>query len=201
MNSEHDRVVGPDGVLGVLLGDRPADPTEKVQVALDSGVRIAVPSGLLEPLPGGGFRLPLSSADLRRAMAEQPLVIPVIEEQVRIGRRVVETGKVRIHKRVTERVEEVSAPVLREEVQVERIAIDRYVDGPIESRMEGDTLVVPVLEEVLVLEKRLVLREEIRITKSFVTTDSPPEQVTLRREEVEVERVPAGSLPPGSRPS
>jgi len=134
-------------------------------------------------------------------MAEQPLVFPVLQEEVKIGRRTVEIGKVRVSKRVTERVEEVSAPVLREEVAVERVAVNRYVDGPVQSWMEGDTLVVPVLEEVLVLEKKLVLREEIRITKRFVTTDSPPEEVTLRREDVSVERIPADPSDPGPRRS
>jgi len=68
--------------------------------------------------------------------------------------------------------------------------VDRVVAGPVPVRHEGDTMIVPVLEEVLVVEKRLVLKEELRVTRRRVETREP-QTVTLRREDVVVERFTA----------
>jgi stress response protein YsnF len=60
---------------------------------------------------------------------------------------------------------------------------------------EGDTLVVPIVEEVAVVVKRLVLREEVRLR--FAPTERPFEQaVDVRRQRAAVERVPPGTDPP-----
>ena len=79
--------------------------------------------------------------------------------------------------------------MLGEDVVVERVPINRPVEGaPPEPREENGMLVIPVLEEIAVVEKRLVLREEVRVTcRSTTTTDS--RVVTLRREVADVERV------------
>src|SRR5665811_418575 len=71
------------------------------------------------------------------------------------------------------------------EVDMERVAMDQMVEQVPEARYEGDVLIVPVIEEVIVVEKRLKLVEEVRITTRRVTG----EQVVhdeLRREVVEV---------------
>ena len=74
---------------------------------------------------------------------------------------------------------------------MERVAIDQWVDEAPPIRNEGETLVVPVVEEVLVVEKRLRLREEIRLTWHH-EEQHEPQHFVARREEVRVERVPAG---------
>lgn len=74
------------------------------------------------------------------------------------------------------------------DVDIERVPMDRVVTEPVESRYEGDTLIIPVLEEVLVVEKRLVLREEIRITRR-VQEHTERKTVPVRSEHIEVERV------------
>ena len=76
----------------------------------------------------------------------------------------VETGRVRIRKMVHERGEIVDPPLMRDEVGTKRVPIDRVVEGPLSARTEEDTLIIPVLEEVLIVEKRLLLKEEVRIT-------------------------------------
>ena len=98
------------------------------------------------------------------------------------------TGGVRLVKRVTEREETVDEALLRESVQVERIPINRLVSEAPGSRQEGDTLVVPILEEVLVVEKRLMLMEEVRITRTR-TEVHQPQTVTLRSEEAVIEGI------------
>jgi uncharacterized protein (TIGR02271 family) len=119
-------------------------------------------------------------------------VVPVIAEELQVGRRSVETGRVRVTKLVREQQQVVDEPSVTEEVVVERVPVNRYVDGPVEPRQEGDTLVVPVLEVVVVVERRLMLKEEVRITKRRSESRSP-QTVTLRSEDVKLERNPAQS--------
>jgi uncharacterized protein (TIGR02271 family) len=120
---------------------------------------------------------------------EHQQVIPVIEEVLDVQKRQVETGGVRIHKKVSEREERIDEPVWQEEVDVRRVAINRVVDGPApESRTEGDVMIVPVLEEVVVVRKQLVLKEELHITRRRIAARDS-RTVTLRREEATVERI------------
>jgi uncharacterized protein (TIGR02271 family) len=121
-------------------------------------------------------------------------VIPLAEERLAVGKRRVETGRVRV--RVATEAEEVLVrETLRSEaVEIERVAVGRELaegEAPPAAREEegGAVLVVPVLEEVLVVEKRLVVTEELRIRR--VAAEERVEQaVTLRRQHAEVERLP-----------
>ena len=152
--------------------------------------------------------LPTSSLpvdQLTPAEAGAPLVVPVIEETAYITREVVETGRVRLTKTVTERPETLPLSLRRDEVQVERVPVNQFLpDGAPApgSRYEGEILVVPVLREVMV--KRLLLVEELRVTNRRAVTEEP-QTVLLRHEEVHVERLPprpaavaAAGPPPGS---
>jgi uncharacterized protein (TIGR02271 family) len=114
--------------------------------------------------------------------------VPVIEEALAVHTSPVETGRVRLRKMVHEREEIVDPPLMRDEVIIERVPINRVVEAPLSARAEEDTLIIPVLEEVLVVEKRLLLKEEVRITTRRVETHLP-QRVTLRREEAAVERI------------
>jgi uncharacterized protein (TIGR02271 family) len=86
----------------------------------------------------------------------------------------------------------VDEPTVREEVTVERVPVNQFVEHAPEPRQEGDTVVYPVLEEVVVVQRRLLLKEEVRVTKR-VTESRDPQTVTLRSEEVKIERVPGES--------
>jgi len=137
--------------------------------------------------------VPLRRAELVPAPREdhaetRHVVVPVLMEELEVQKRVIETGKVRITTQVHEREALVDEPLWREEVEVTHVPIQRVVDAPLPIREEHGTLIVPILEEVLVVEKRLMLKEEIHIRTHRVETRQP-QQVTLRREEVGVERV------------
>jgi uncharacterized protein (TIGR02271 family) len=125
--------------------------------------------------------------------AEATQVIPVLQEQVTVGKRVVETGKVRISKTVTEDQTSVSIPLMHEEYDVERVPVNQVVETPPPAlRYEGETAIIPVLREVLVVQKHYEITEEIRITKrKSETTDT--QQVNLRKEEVHIERSRPGT--------
>ncbi|BDI30562.1 hypothetical protein CCAX7_26130 [Capsulimonas corticalis] len=119
---------------------------------------------------------------------ENRIVVPIIEETLDVRKRIVETGKVRITKTVTEREEVVDIPFLRTEVDVRHVPIDRFVDAAPPIRHEGDVMIIPVMEEVLVVEKRLKLKEEIHVTHRQ-TEYHDTQTVVLRRESVSEDRV------------
>ena len=115
--------------------------------------------------------------------------IPVAREDIELSKKTVETGTVRIRKIVHEHEELIEQALLREEVDVKRVSINRVIDEPVALRYEGELLIVPVLEEVLVLQKQWVLKEELHISRHVV--ESPGSQrVVLRSEEAIVEREP-----------
>jgi uncharacterized protein (TIGR02271 family) len=115
-------------------------------------------------------------------------VIPVIQEEIVVDKYVVERGKVRVSKRVSEHEEIVDEPLFHEEVSVERVPINRVIETAPGVRNEGDTLVIPIVEERVFVEKRLVLVEELHVKKQLVETHQP-QTVTLRKEQVEINRV------------
>jgi len=154
-----------------------------------------VPTALLVPQPDGSYALPLRLAELEHADSEPrvhqdaPTVVPVVVEELEVQKRVVETGKVRLTKVVHERETLVDEPLVRENVAISRVPMQRVVEGPIPMREEQGTTIISIVEEVLVVEKRWMLREEIHIRKQRCKTHQP-QQITLHSEEVQVERLP-----------
>jgi len=115
------------------------------------------------------------------------VTLPVVEEELEVGKRRIETARVSVRTVPREREELVEQPLESMEVEIERIAIDREIDTAPEIRNEGDTLVIPVVEERLVIEKRLFLREEIHVHRRR-TISQFRQNVTLRSQEVVVDR-------------
>ncbi len=188
-------VRGRDGLIGTVDAEGPGGGGAMVAVRLEDGRTLEVPRDLLLLQDDGSYAVALSAEEIGRldaARSAEDVVVPVVAEEVEVGRRRVETGRVRVRKTVRQTEKVVDEPVVREEVEVERVAINRAIDAPVGPRQEGDTLIVPLLEEVLVVEKRLMLREEVRITRRRVEQRSS-QTVILRSEEATVERVDAES--------
>jgi uncharacterized protein (TIGR02271 family) len=188
-------VTGKDGVRGTIdTTTWPLDGSKaEVLVQLESGQRVLVPMEALIQQGEGHYALTMDVANLAQQHAESALqqqahVLPVIVEELDVQKRSHETGRVRITKRVHEQEALVDEPLLRDEVVIEHVPINRFVEGPVSMRSEGDTLIIPLLEEVLVVEKRLLLKEELHLTKRQVETHQP-QRVTLRREEAVIERM------------
>jgi uncharacterized protein (TIGR02271 family) len=120
--------------------------------------------------------------------------IPLAEETLVVGKRQVADGRVRVRTHVSEHTELAALDLTHEEVTVERVPIDREVATAPGVRHEGDTLVIPVIEETMVLEKRLILREEVRITLHR-STEHVEEPVVLRTVQAVVERENAPDTP------
>jgi stress response protein YsnF len=125
------------------------------------------------------------------APATQELIkVPVVQEEAWVEKRIVDTGRgVRIHKTVAEHPCRIDERLLRDEVEVTHVPVDRIVplDQAPATRYEGDTLVVPVLEEVLVVERRLRIKEELHITRTR-REERHVDTVLLKSEQVGVER-------------
>ena len=117
-------------------------------------------------------------------------VLPLLEETVHVAKRTVETGSVLVKVRVAQREQVIDIPLRREEVVVERVAVNRLVDREAPVRQEGNVTIVPVYEEVVTVLKQLFLKEELRITRRSSVSASQPQTIELRREEVEIAHHP-----------
>ena len=122
------------------------------------------------------------------------VIVPVVAEFLRVEKQTVETGRVVLHKTVHVESQTVEVPLREEQVQVQRVAVNRYVDEAPPVRYEGETMIVPVMREELVVTKRLLLVEELHMHTQVLTTHAP-QTVELRREEVSYERLPAAAPP------
>lgn len=121
-------------------------------------------------------------------------VIPLIEEHLRIAKRRQETGRIRVAVTTAAETRLVEEVLRDRHVEIERVPVDRPVSEVPPIREEGDTLVIPVLEEVLVVERRLVVREEVRLRlRNEERREAMP--VTLRRQQASVERLPPMASP------
>jgi len=118
---------------------------------------------------------------------EEVAAIPLVEERLSIEKRQVEAGRLRVRISVNEREERVPVSLSHDEVEVERIPKNVPLSELPGVRIEGNTTVIPVVEEVVVVEKRLMLVEEIHVRrKSTPRTEEVP--VTLRSEQATIER-------------
>jgi stress response protein YsnF len=122
----------------------------------------------------------------------------VLEETAVVDKRNVLKGKVRVTTKVEVADEMVRAALQADAVDVVRVPIGEMVDHPPEARTEGETTIIPVVEEVLVVEKRLFLKEEIHIRRS-AETDTVEIPVTLRRQRVVVQRFDEAGRPTGKK--
>ena len=122
-------------------------------------------------------------------------VIPLAEEELRVDKRMVTTGKVRVRTIVDVETELAKATLDGEAVEVTRVPVDRMIDQLPAIRTENDVTIIPILEEVLVVEKRLVLKEELHVRKRR-TTETVEIPVELRKQRALVERIPADENDP-----
>ena len=123
------------------------------------------------------------------------LCVPLVEERLTVAKTEHEVGKVKISTRVETQEAVVKEALRRENVRVERVAIGLEVSEIPKIRQEGGVIIYPVVEEILIVEKRLVLKEELRISYE-ITTEPVDHTVTLRTVHADVERTSAQPAPP-----
>ncbi len=128
---------------------------------------------------------------------EEELRMQRSEEQLRAGLRQREAGRVSAKKSVRTEREVVRVPRRREEVEIERVAVEgeaREAGGATESQIGEQEVVVQLFEEEVVVTKRVVLKEEIRLRKK-VAMEEEVVEVELRKEELEIDE----QTKPGSK--
>lgn len=191
MKHDTTRLVSKDGRSGVV--DLQENETGMLRLIMDSGIQVWAPAGLLEHRDDHYF-LPVALEQVTTTSApisdekQTVLVVPLAQEELIVDRRKTETGRVRIKKEVFSHEETVDEPTFIEEVNVVRVPVNKMIDSPVAPRHEDGYLIIPLMEEVLVVEKRLMLKEELRISKRRREVRNPV-QVTLRNEEASVERI------------
>jgi stress response protein YsnF len=126
----------------------------------------------------------------KKAHNEAAETILVVEERAVVGKRSRITGAVHVRTSVREEEQLIDRPVTAEELSVERVPVDRWVEAPVEVRQEDDVTIIPIHAEVVVVETRLKLVEEVRVRRRQTTTQAQ-ERVLLRSEEAVVERLAA----------
>jgi len=211
------RVLGEDGeMIGTLEAtDATSEPTSLVVRLLRDERLVRIPwpqidrdrstdrevvttipgAGLLDShAPSGEDRVSEGTAGETRAVPGEDvrpdhLSVSLAGEEMVAHTRDVERGRVVIRKRVESVPHEETIEIGHDEVDVERVAVNRAIDEVPAVRHEGDTMIVPVVEEVLVVEKRLRLVEEVRVTRRRVT-ESTTIRDELRREVVDISADP-----------
>ncbi|MEO8125724.1 MAG: YsnF/AvaK domain-containing protein [Bryobacteraceae bacterium] len=215
-DQDHALVVGPNGMRGMVLGPSLSSPNE-IAIELDDGTQLSVPPSALTLQPGGkwclttealptGEPIPLATAPPIHQAAAEPnlqnmqireepvpnaedseMVIPVISEDLEVSKRKRVTGGVRVERKSVPHYQAVSMPLTRQVADVKRVLIEKPVNGPLPVRREGDTIIMPVVEEVATVHKQLMLKEEIHITKR-TSTEQHEEQVQLNTQQAEIVR-------------
>lgn len=159
--------------------------TEKITTSDTGPTAAAGTVGAGAALQGG--TVPVVAGQGQDAGTDAEQVIRLYEEALRVDKRRTVTDRVLLHKTVSTR-EEVAELMLRQtKLEVERVPVGRAVTEVPAVREEGDMLIVPLVEEVLVVEKRLMLTEELRIRRRE-SVEQVRETVQLRREEAVIER-------------
>lgn len=125
---------------------------------------------------------------------ERSVAIPLIEERLVTGKREIETGRVRVRTLVEEHETLVEEQLARAEVEVERVPMHVEIDEVPSVREKGDLTVIPVVREMLVVEKKLILTEEVHIRRTS-TVEQHAQPVTLRSQRAVVEREETGGEP------
>ncbi len=203
------RVVATDGTIGSIASvprielDGPNLRSDVIVLANNEnagpGVEefMRVSRDMIERVQGGAVYLNVSRQHVPRASAaitatqrlrtsDEPMHIQVSEEQVVVDTRVVERGHLHIQKKVDEFLDERVVRLHHHETYIERVPRNEIVDAPIEPYMDGDVYVVPVLEEEIIIQRRLRLKEELRIHRTITTRDETI-QTPFRRERLVIE--------------
>jgi uncharacterized protein (TIGR02271 family) len=118
-----------------------------------------------------------------------PDVLQLLAEEATVERQTVETGRVRVATVTHTRDHLIDELLARTSVEVKRVPIGRIIDAIPPVTDDADLTVIPIVEETLVVERRLVLKEEVHI-KRRKTTERYQETVQLRHQTAEVTHIP-----------
>jgi uncharacterized protein (TIGR02271 family) len=120
-------------------------------------------------------------------MEEPEAIVSLHEEMATVEKRTIETGKINVLITPVSETRTIDLPLEDTRMEVEHVEIGRFVTERPRVRTDGDTVVIPVLEERPVVTLQLFLREELRV-RAVTTRHMAQQTVNLRRDEVTVNR-------------
>jgi stress response protein YsnF len=121
------------------------------------------------------------------------IAVPLRAEELVISRRKVEGDVVRVATVTREHEHQIDEELRHHRVEITRMPIGRRVDNAPPVREEGDVTIMPVIEEIVVVERQLILKEEIHI-RQVHTTEKYRETVVVREQDAMISRGEAESL-------
>jgi uncharacterized protein (TIGR02271 family) len=127
------------------------------------------------------------------------LRIPLHVEEVSVSRREIKKANVRIALITGTREQLIDKELTHVRVEIERVPIGRTIEVVPPISHEGDITIIPVVEEMVVVERRLVLKEEVRVRR-VSTKEQHQETVVLRQQEAVITREDPDSPSPNSIP-
>ncbi len=152
--------------------------------SLQRGTGVVVPPNTVsDPIPP----MP-QSGTMKNKSADGEIVVPIVEEELSVGKRQIQRGGARVHTSVTERPVTESVTLREEKISVERHPVDRAVSGNEASFGQTADVVVTTTEEVPVVSKQARVVEEVVVGKTE-TDRTETVRDTVRRTDVEVEDV------------
>jgi stress response protein YsnF len=126
------------------------------------------------------------------ASSDDAASLQLVGESLEVSLNKVETARVRLTTVTHTRDVAVDAELTSETAEIERRPVGVFVETVPEIRREGDTIVIPVVEEVLVVERRLRLKEETRV-RVVVETTRHHEVVQVREQAAAIRHLPAAA--------
>ena len=119
------------------------------------------------------------------------LVVPLHTEDLAVSRREVTGDTARVEIVTRERDQQIDEELTHQRIEIERIPIDRAVDAIPPVRQQGDTTIMSIVEEIVVVERRLILKAEVHVRR-VRTTEHHRETVVLRDQDAVITRTEAG---------
>jgi stress response protein YsnF len=132
-------------------------------------------------------RTPSTTPSTHSLGTTEELRIPIVQEEAHVFKRAATTDRVTVRTGAEEHQVVLRDELVRGQVTMHRVSIEREVAEMPPVRTEGEVTIVPVVEERLVVEKRLFLVEELHLTRE-TTLEQVEVPATLRRTRVDIER-------------
>jgi uncharacterized protein (TIGR02271 family) len=187
-----------DEAVEIIQKHNPADVNNESGTASTQGATTSATAAATTSLTTAG--LPASKASRQKttgASSDLPKSIPVVQEDVKVGKRTVNRGAVRVYSRVVEQPVEETVTLREERVRVDRQPVNRAADASDLETGRDQVIEVQETAEEPVVSKQARVVEEVRISKDASERQETVRD-TVRRTEVNVENDDQGSTAFGS---
>lgn len=160
--------------------------SELTRLTLSSGAVLTIPTETLMSFQADAMSHQVPVREQAMDLLQE-FTIPLLEERLHVGKRIVEREKIRLRKEVEERTESIDVALTQVNWDIHHVPVGRVVEQTPEVRVEGETTIYPVMEERLTVVRQLLLKEEVHIKRATAVVNQNV-SATLRRERLVEER-------------